>query len=575
MMRVPLRTGTLAALLPLAFLCGSPLAHADRVLTLDGRVLAPQKAREQGPGFRLVFENGEIVLADKKAVQSVEIEGDMSEYVPKDEDEKKKLADGFVKYRGKWFSKPAYEEELKKEHEKSRARTEELAKHADWGSAWSKETQHFVFKSNTSPEVLDYYCELLEAYYSLMDQRIGISPTPVMRRTKMTINIYRSYDQFQQLSDPRAQISPSTLGYFWSYDKTLNFFHDYSEPSLSTWVALHECTHLLTYLIDQQYEPQIWLNEAVADYFGSSRVERDKNGKLVIKPGELQTDRVLTVQQAIKVEKDGGVKTGETSAPKPAVNGKNKRSGAKDRSFTHLADLFILNRDQFDGFQYAHAWSFVYFLNNYQNGKYQKAFNKFFKGLYTLEKGLEVESVAGGGITGAGKQVSAENIRKFLFTRLGLKDKDQDGLEKEWRDYIENIPIAGPEARLKRGLMQLRRGEYEEALTDLDAAIEGGSSDPRAYWARGLCSMFTKGPSAGVADLKKAVETEPLNQRFRYDLSFALLGRMRMGKAGTRVVTAENGDEKFDNAEAKQQAGLAMELDPDNDAYRQWFERFQ
>ena len=37
--------------------------------------------------------------------------------------------------------------------------------------------------------------------------------------------------------------------------------------------------------------------------------------------------------------------------------------------------------DDFDGFQYAHAWSFVYFLNTAENGKYQKSFTKFFKGL--------------------------------------------------------------------------------------------------------------------------------------------------------------------------------------------------
>ena len=41
--------------------------------------------------------------------------------------------------------------------------------------------------------------------------------------------------------------------YFWAFDKTLNFFHEYSDPAQSTWVALHECTHLLTYLIEQQY----------------------------------------------------------------------------------------------------------------------------------------------------------------------------------------------------------------------------------------------------------------------------------------------------------------------------------
>ena len=558
-----------------ALLLAAP-ALADRVLTQDGRVLSPKKAREQGAGYKFTFENGELAIPDKKAVQSVEIEGDMSEYVPKNDDEKKKLADGFVKYRGKWFSKPAYEEELKKEHEKSRARTAELAAHADWRNAWTKETPHFVFKSNTSPEVLDYYCELLEAYYNLMDQRIGINPTPVMRRTKMTINIYKNYDEFLSLSDSRAGVGPGVLGYFWSFDKTLNFFHDYSEPPLSTWVALHECTHLLTYLIDQQYEPQIWLNEAVADYYGSSKVERDKSGKLVIKPGELQTDRVLTVQEAIKAEKEGGVKTGEP-ADAGAKGGKGKRPRMKERPFTHLAELFVLNHDEFDGFQYAHAWAFVYFLNNFDNGKYQKAFNKFFKGLYTLEKGLDVESVPGGGITGAGKAVSPENIRKYLFAKMGLKDKDQEQLDKDWETYIANIPILGPDARLKRGLYAMRRGEFEDALSDLDAAIAAGATDPRAYWARGKCAMFEKGPKAGLDDLRKATELEPLNQLFHYDLSCALVGRAslggRYGKGAN--ISIEGDDKKFDSPEGKAEAGLAMELDPENDFYRSWFERFQ
>jgi len=566
----------LRATLPLcAALFAATPALADRVLTQDGRVLSPKKARVEGAGYKFVFENGEIVIPDKQAVQSVEIEGDMSEYVPKDDDEKKKLADGFVKYHGKWLSKPAYEEELKKEHEKSKARTEELAAHADWRNAWTKETAHFVFKSDTSPELLDYYCELLEAYYNMMDVRIGINPTPVMRRTKMTINIYKTYDEFLTLSDSRAGVSPGVLGYFWSFNKTLNFFHDYSEPSLTTWVALHECTHLLTYLINQQYESQIWLNEGMADYFGSSKVERDKNGKLVIKPGELQTDRVLTVQEAIKGEKEGGVKTGESAGK----GGKGKSRRFSERPFTTLEQLFFLTHDEYDGFQYAFGWAFVYFLNNFDNGKYQKSFNKFFKSLYTLEKGLEVESVATGGLTGNGKMVSPANIRKFLLQRLGLKDKDEEQLEKDWRTFMENIPIAGPEARLKRGMYLMQRGDFENALADLDVAIQGGSTDPRAYWARGKCSMFKKGPKAGVEDLKKAVSMEPLNQNFRYDLSSALVGRLtfgsRFGGGSVSLSGSEDEDKKIDNPEAKKEAGLAMELDPENDGYKQWFDRFQ
>jgi tetratricopeptide (TPR) repeat protein len=550
-------------------------ARADRVLTKDGRVLSPKKARVQGEGYRFVFENGEILVATKDFVQSVEIEGDMSEYVPQNEDEKQKLAQGYVKYKGKWFSKPGYEDELRKEHAKSKARTDLLALHSDWRNAWSKETQHFKVFSDTTPELLDYYCDLLEAYYKLMDDRFGIEPTLEMRRTKMTVNVYKSYEEFQQLSDPRAGIKPGVLGYFWKFNNTLNFYHDYQEPARSNWVALHECTHLLTYLIQQQYEPQIWLNEAVADYFGSSRIERDKKGKLVIHPGELQTDRVLTVQQAIRNGANSLPRTGEPSKSGGAESSEKKSKGSQGRPDTSLEDLFKLTREEFDGFQYAHAWSFVYFLNNFDKGKYQKAFNRFFKGLYTVEKGLPVEIVNGGGNTGRGLKVSPENIREYLLKKLGVKDTAQ--LEKDWKSYIAAIPIAGPEARLKRGLYAVRGLRFEDALEDLDAAIDGGVTDPRAWWARGRAKAAAHKPDEAIKDLEKAVEMDPLNAAFRYELSRLRTGRMTLVSRGpgSNVQIEEKDEAKIDNPEAKREAGLACELDPDNERYSRWFERFQ
>jgi hypothetical protein len=404
----------LAGAVALACVALAAPAPADRVLTQDGRVLHPRKARAENGGYRLVFESGEIFLPDSSLVASVEIEGDMSEYEPQNDDEREKLAQGYVKYRGKWLSKPAYEGELRREFEASRKRTEELAKHADWRNAWSKETRHFQVKSNTSPEWLDYYCELLEAYYALMDDRIGINPSPTMRRTKMEVNIFKSRAEFRELSPWGDGSMPGgVIGFFSPMGRSLNFFHDYEDPDRSTWVALHECTHLLTYLVDQQYQPQIWVNEGVADYFGSSRVERDKKGKLVIHPGELQTDRVLTIQQAIAATRGAGPATGGTGDGKDADEKKPRRKTRAGRTATTLEELFVLPRDQFDGFQYAHSWSFVYFLNNYEDGKYAKSFAKFFKGLYSLEKPLKVDT------TGGGKRVSPEDIRAYLLSKLG------------------------------------------------------------------------------------------------------------------------------------------------------------
>jgi hypothetical protein len=547
-----------SVLVALSIAAGS--ARADRVVTTDGRILSPQKARAEGDGYKFVFENGEIVLPDKSLVREVEIEGDMSDYTPANDDEKQKLAQGFVRYRGKWMSAQAYREELKKNFEASKKRTEEIRKHSDWSDAWTKETQHFKFKCNASPELLDYYSELLETYYNLQDQRIGINPPPNIKRQKMTVNIYRSNDDFHKYA-AAPDIGPSVLGYFWAADNTLNFYHEYQEPSLSTWVALHECTHLLTYLIEPQYDPQIWLNEAVADYFGSSKVTRNKAGKLVIEPGQLQTDRVLTVQQALK---DSGAQTGDSAG------GKEKR-GFEGRPFTKLEDLFMLSREAFDGFQYAHAWAFVYFLNNFDNGKYQKDFNRFFKGLYTLEKGVKVQP------TPRGKMVAPKDIRDMLLKRLGVKDVPQ--LEADWRKFVADIPIIGPEARLKRGIYGVREFELEQAITDLTAAIDGGVTDPRAWAYRAKAYAFTGKMELGLADAKKAIELDPLDAAYRYEYSQMMVGMISSGSAhegGGVSFKAEGGEGKIkDEPEAKKQACLAAELDPENDRFREWSEEFE
>jgi hypothetical protein len=540
-------------LLPL--LCSVVLA--DRVVTEDGRVLEAKKAREKDGTYTLEFEHGTIVVPKDRFVKAVEIEGDMSDYVPANDDERDKLAQGFVRYHGKWIHKTEYEGLLRRENERSSAEADAAAAHSEWHNALQKETKHFLVFSNTSQELLDYYSDLLEAYWALMDDRIGIDPTPIMRRTKMTVNVYKSAGDFHSLS---GESDPAVLGFFTPDGQSLNFFHDYGEPEKSQWVALHECTHLLTYLIDQQFRPQIWINEAIADYFGSSEVERDKSGKLHIVPGKLQTDRVLTVQQAIQ---SGNAIT--------------------------LDKLFFLPAESFRGFEYAHAWSFVYFLNNAENGKYAKGFAKFFKDLYTTAKGVPFTSEASYGQSGTGKVVKPEDIRDLLLKKIGAKDVE--ALGKAWHAYIAGIEIDAPRARLKRGLNAILQLRYQEALADLDAAIEGGVEDARAHWGRARALALLGLPNIEVlpkekttvdfrprtpeearkealADMTRAVELQPLEGRYRHELSLLMVGRAAFVNYGDQK-------QKFDNKEAEAQAGLATELDPENEEYRQWLAAFQ
>lgn len=525
------------------------LAFGDRVITTDGRVFSPKKAREVESGIQIDFETGgSITVTDVSQIQEIAMEGDMSDYVPKNDTERKNLEKGYVRYRDRWMHHSAYEAERKREFEKSQERLAELEAHGEFRNAWELETKHFMIYSNTSPEIMEEYEEILETYYAQMDKRVGINPTPSYRRKKMTVNIYKSYEDFQE--NAAADISPSTLGYFWSYDDTLNFFHDYSDPDFSAYVGLHECTHLLTFLIDQQFQPQIWLNEAVADFYGSAEMVRDKRGRLTIEPGKLQLDRVLTVQDALE-----------------------------DGSYTPLSKLFFLTRNEFDGFQYAHAWSFVYFLNNYDKGKYKKGFEKFFKGLYTLEKGIPSKNVPGAGPTGLGKSVSPEDIRDYLLKRIRVKDVDK--LEEEWKEFIANIELDAPAALLKRGMRSTQQGEFDKALEDLDKALGSGLEHAGGYASRAQARAFKGDTSGAREDILKAIELDPLSAAYHYQASSMLAGVLsttsRFGGGGIRFDLSDS-LERLDpekREEARLEAGMAMELDPKNDRYRDWYENFE
>jgi hypothetical protein len=61
----------------------------------------------------------------------------------------------------------------------------------------------------------------------------------------------------------------------------------------------------------------------------------------------------------------------------------------------------------------------------------------------------------------------------------------------------------------------------------------------------------------------------PLNAQIRYRLS-----QLRVGFAAPLGFNFNvKGD--YDNPEAKREAGLAMELDPENDALKAWYQQFK
>lgn len=534
---------TLRALQALSILTLITPAVADSLVTVDGRVIEVGRVKEEGDNYRLLFDIGEV-LCPKSLVASVEIEGDMSDYEPKNDKERKFLEDGYVRYKNKWMSKAGYERELEKKAEESRARTAEIAKHKDFSNAWEKVSKHFVVRSNTSEELLEHYTEMLEAYYSLMDDRIGIKPTPTMKRTKMTVNIFKNIEELHAHSKRSAdeeeeeeEVS-TLLGYFSSTEQSLNFYHDYKDPGLSQITALHECTHLLTYLIDQDYLPQIWINEAVAEYFGTANISRNKRGKMVIDPGQPQTEQILTMQEAIAAG-----------------------------NYTPLTELFELDHDTFDGFQYANAWSFVYFLQN--RPKYAKPFRRYFKELYTLKlKGFRAETIAMGfgDKTGSRKRYTPDDVRDALLK--AIKVRDLAALEKEWLEFVKALPLNGAEARFKRGYASIFSGggTAEQALSDLNTAVEEGYETAECYRARAYAKFLNGDWAEARTDMEQAVRLNPIDGVYRAELGWLLTGWF--GGEGELIASPE--EMKL----AELNFGLATLLDPENDEWRELNEAF-
>jgi hypothetical protein len=179
-----------------------------------------------------------------------------------------------------------------------------------------------------------------------------------------------------------------------------------------------------------------------------------------------------------------------------------------------------------------------------------------------------------GNLAGNGKRVKPEDIRDYMMKKLGLKDLE--ALEADWKRFVENIPIEGAHARLKRGLMAVRSFDFEEGLPDLDAAIEGGTTDPRAWAARAQVHAVKMRWKQAQDDIQLAVEKDPLNAAYRYQFSRFLEKQitLRSGDIDDSSVSATN-KSSFSNPLAKTQAGLATELDPENVEFREWLAKFQ
>jgi tetratricopeptide (TPR) repeat protein len=147
---------------------------------------------------------------------------------------------------------------------------------------------------------------------------------------------------------------------------------------------------------------------------------------------------------------------------------------------------------------------------------------------------------------------------------------------------VKAIDVDAPQARFKRALRSslFDDDEVDRALEDIQAAIDGGVNDPRAYWARALFVLASKGDRAKcLENLRKAVELAPLDATYRANLAQVLSGMSFL----TAAISVAVGDEKGPKlsgtadelAEADMHYGLACELEPDNEFLRESRDEFR
>jgi hypothetical protein len=363
----------------------------DRLLLKDGRAIECKIVDEDDPTYLTIEIRGTEIPVRHDLIESTYVEN-LENYVPKNKKEEDYLKKGWVLFEGRWMSKSRRDGELKKRANADKAAIAEAKKAQDWRNARVSETRHFVFRTNCTQEVGDEAINRLEAYYKYFTDSWGITLSPGAVRGKMQFFLYRNNPDFLRVTGMPYGVG----GFFSSATGELHLYNNYLDPAETRGVLFHEGNHLLTYLIDTKFSYPTWLNEGMAEYYGTAEI--DEKGKFQV--GGLQYGRIVSLRTDELADK-----------------------------VIPLRDVLLMEHKGFRARHYAVAWSFVHYLM--ESPDYQQSFRSFFAKL-SKNKYLEVENRSYSNVIGSVKIPTLESVMFALEKQLG---KSVDELEAEWRDW--------------------------------------------------------------------------------------------------------------------------------------------
>lgn len=283
-----------------------------------------------------VFFRGRWVSREAQANLEKGLILNQGKWVPEEEFYKAK---GWVKYHGAWISP----QRLKTIQARQTQVRERVKFASDWKNAWALKTEHFVIKSNVSPQLIEDLGKAMEQCFAELTKVFSAKGN----LKSIPIDVFATQEQFIKVSgESGLPASSNTLGYFWwRGDETgiRCFYTGTPEQTMST--LFHECSHLVLHSVCGDGPVPTWANEGLAVFFESA--ERDDKGM------KLQTIPFNRLWHLKQMMKEG------------------------DLSLNHLCT--VQGVDQYSVEYYPQGWSLIYYLLYAENGKHRTAFNGFFQ----------------------------------------------------------------------------------------------------------------------------------------------------------------------------------------------------
>lgn len=239
------------------------------------------------------------------------------------------------------------------------------------GAKFTKESTHFVVECDADQAFTDWISKNLELIYAKYN---SIFPQQAKPKNRFRCIVYRDLKEYLASGAPQ-----NTGGYYQDLTKKLVFYRQ-AKDSDTLLVLYHEAFHqFLAYYL---YGAPQWFNEGHGDYFGPSAYnEKSKQMEIRLNPW-----RLPLIKQAIAA--------GRTQPVEKLL----------------LMTQAELYDPQMIAINYAQSWSLVYFLWHYENGKYARCLQLYFKALNR----------------GAGlRDACAEGFGKVALPQL----------EKEWKEF--------------------------------------------------------------------------------------------------------------------------------------------